>query len=128
MTLCNSSLDPPTKPRGEPIILASRFIRLRRYVDDELSSVLRARPPTVLSRARLAIWERVAPLSLHVGLVRLSLGAERMLDILFDTSDNNRHLRPTAYIAFQQQVPRLLRSWNVLSGTELDLGTLVRAW
>ncbi len=110
------------------MILASRFIRLRRYVDDELSSVLRARPPTVLSRARLAIWEKVAPLSLHVGLVRVSLGTEPMIDILFDTSDNNRHLRPTAYIAFQQQVPRLLGSWNELSGTDLDLGTLVRAW
>jgi hypothetical protein len=110
------------------MIVGSRFIRLRRYVDEELASVLRARPPTALSRARLALWEKVAPLSLHVGLVRVSLGTEPMIDILFDTSDNNRHLRPTAYVAFQQQVPWLLERWNECSGEDVDLGTLVRAW
>jgi hypothetical protein len=110
------------------MVVASRFIRLRSYVGAELASALLTQPSTVLSRTRLAIWEKVAPLSLHVGLVRVSLGTEPMLDILFDTSDNNRHLRPTAYVAFRQHVPRLLERWNELSGEDLDLGTLVRAW
>jgi len=102
--------------------------RLHRYVEGELSSALVTQPPTVLSRARLALWEKVAPLSLHIGLVRVSLGTEPMIDILFDTSDNNRHLRPTAYVAFQQGVPWLLERWNEICGDDLDLGTLVRAW
>jgi hypothetical protein len=125
-----SALDNEQKQQGTKastgMIVGSRFIRLRRYADDELASVLRARPPTVLSRARLALWEKVAPLSLHVGLV--SLGTEPMIDILFDTSNNNRHLRPAAYVAFQQQLPRLLERWNEYSGEDVDLGTLVWAW
>ena len=114
------------RPTG--MVVASRFIRLHRYVEGELSSALVTQPPTVLSRARLALWEKVAPLSLHIGLVRVSLGTEPMIDILFDTSDNNRHLRPTAYVAFQQGVPWLLERWNEICGDDLDLGTLVRAW
>ncbi|HET7506348.1 MAG TPA: hypothetical protein VFK02_35255 [Kofleriaceae bacterium] len=67
-------------------------------------------------------------MSLHIGLVRVSLGTEPMMDILFDTSDSDRHLRPTAYVAFQRQVPWLLKRWNELLGEDLDLGKLVRAW
>lgn len=49
------------------------------------------------------LWEKVAPMSLPIGLVRVSLGTEPMMDILFDTSDSDRHLRPTAYLAFREQ-------------------------
>jgi len=116
------------KAAATGMVVGSRFIRLRHYVERELASTLRARSSTVLSRARLALWEAVAPMSLHIGLVRVSLGTEPMMDILFDTSDSDRHLRPTAYVAFQRQVPWLLRRWNDLLDEDLDLGKLVRAW
>jgi hypothetical protein len=67
-------------------------------------------------------------MSLHIGLVRVSLGTEPMMDILFDTSDSDRHLRPTAYLAFRAHVPWLLSRWQKLSGEDIDLGVLVRAW
>jgi hypothetical protein len=110
------------------MVVGSRFIRLRNYVEGELASVLRDRDRSVLANARLALWEEVAPMSLHIGLVRVSLGLEPMMDILFDTSDSDRHLRPTAYVAFQPHVPWLLRRWTKASGEEIDLGKLVRAW
>jgi hypothetical protein len=108
--------------------VSSRFIRMHRYVEGELASALRTRDPSVRAHARLALWEDVAPLSLHIGLARVSLGNEPMIDILFDTSDSNRHLRPAAYVAFKQQVPWLLERWRRRTGKVIDLGTLVRAW
>ncbi|MGH9885058.1 MAG: hypothetical protein ACREBE_06000 [bacterium] len=110
------------------MIVGSRFLRLRHYVERELASALRARAGKVLSRARLELWEEIAPMSLHVGLVRVSLGLEPMADILFDTSDSDRHLRPTAYVAYQPHVPWLLGRWRKLSGDDIELGKLVRAW
>jgi hypothetical protein len=108
------------------MLIPSRFIRLHRYVEHELASVLRTQPAMVLTRARLAIWEQVPPMSLHIGLVRVSLGNEPMMDLLFDTSDSNRHLRPTACVAFHHQVPRLLELWHETE--DVDLGFIVPAW
>lgn len=110
------------------MVVSSRFVRLPQYIEHELASTLRDRAPSVLSKTRLSLWEKVAPMSLHIGLVRVSLGTEPMMDILFDTSDSDRHLRPTAYLAFRAHVPWLLARWQELSGEDIDLGVLVRAW
>lgn len=110
------------------MVVGSRFMRLRQYVERELASTLRDRDPSVLSKTRLTLWEEVAPMSLHIGLVRVSLGTEPMMDILFDTSDSDRNLQPTACVAYHPQVPWLLGRWEKLSGEGTDLGVLVRAW
>jgi hypothetical protein len=60
--------------------------------------------------------------------VRVSLGLQPMMNVLFDTSDSDRHLEPTAYVAFHRHVPWLLKRWRDLSGDNVDLGRLVRAW
>jgi len=90
------------------MVVGSRFMRLRQYVERELASTLRDRDLSVLSKTRLTLWEGVAPMSLHIGLVRVSLGTEPMMDILFDTSDSDRNLQPTACVAYHPQVPWLL--------------------
>jgi hypothetical protein len=110
------------------MVVSSRFMRLPHYVERELASTLRDRDPSVLSKTRLMLWEQVAPMSLHIGLVRVSLGVEPMMDILFDTSDSDRHLQPTACVAYHAQVPWLLKRWQVASGEQTELGVLVRAW
>lgn len=110
------------------MIVGSRFIRLREYVDAVLAMTLRERALSVLADARLAIWEQVAPMGLHIGLVRVSLGVQPMMDILFDTSDSDRHLRPSAYVAYHSEVPWLLERWRSEIDASLQLGTLVRAW
>jgi hypothetical protein len=60
--------------------------------------------PTTAAITALGHW--TPPMSLRVGGVRVSLGTEPMVDILFDTSDSDRHLKPTAYVAFTQRLPR----------------------
>ncbi|MEO8706284.1 MAG: hypothetical protein ABI867_40010 [Kofleriaceae bacterium] len=109
------------------LLVGSRFLRLRDYMDHELKSALRARPPNVLAQARLALWETVPPMSLHIGLVRVSLGTTPMIDLLFDTSDSDRHIRPTAYVAYHPEVPELLHLYQT-EFEALDLGHMVRAW
>lgn len=126
-----AALDESRKQHSEGatgMVASSRFIRLHDYVDRELASTLREREPSVLANARLALWEKVVPMSYHLGLVRVSLGKEAMMDLLFDTSDSDRHLRPKAYVAFHPEIPWLLEGWLELIGEPLDLGTLVRAW
>lgn len=110
------------------MVIATRFTRFHRYVEEELALSLRKHEPKVLAQARLALWERVPPMSLHVGLVRVSLGLEPMLDILFDTSDSDRHLRPAAHVSYQPQVPWLLKRWVENTGITVELGVGIRAW
>lgn len=110
------------------LVVSTRFIRLHVYVEHELASVLRDRPRAVLAEARLAVWERVPPMSLHVGLVRIGMGGAPLVDLLFDTSDNDRHLTPTAHVVFHPKVSSLLQHWCAASGETLALGLRVRAW
>jgi hypothetical protein len=109
------------------MLVGSRFLRLQDYVDGELRRALRQRPADVLARARLELWEKVPPMSLHIGLVRVSLGTVPMMDVLFDTSDSDRHLKPTAYVAYHEQVPWLMKRFSKQIEA-LDLGCMVQAW
>lgn len=108
------------------MLVGTRFIRLRDYLDKELGTLLPGQD-ALLASARLALWEEVPPMSLYIGLVRVSLGSAPMVDILFDTSDSDRHLQPTAYIAFHRRVPFLLKRWSD-EVQPVDLGILIRAW
>lgn len=114
----------PETPSG--MLVSSRFIRVDQYVEHEVKQVLRNRAASVLARVRLALWEGVPPMSLHVGLVRVSNGTEPMMDVLFDTSDSNRHIRPAASLFFHPQVRWLLRRWRRVQ--ETDLGIEIAAW
>ena len=115
-------------PPKTGMLVGTRFLRLRDYLDQELKTALQARPPRVLADARLQLWEKVSPMSLHIGLVRVSHDGMPMMDILFDTSDSDRHLRPTAYIAYHENVQWLLERFNAQEVGNIDLGRLVRAW
>ncbi len=67
-------------------------------------------------------------MSLHVGLVRVSLGIRPLVDILFDTSDSDRHLRPSAHVVFDERVSWMRDRWGARVGEVVDLGVEVRAW
>lgn len=115
-------------PPNTGMLVGSRFLRLRDYLDQELRTALQARPSHVLADARMRLWEKVSPMSLHIGLVRVSHDGMPMMDILFDTSDSDRHLQPTAYVAYHADVPWLLQRFNDQEVGEIDLGHMVRAW
>lgn len=72
----------------------------------ELNSLL-CTFPNLLSQARLELSEKVAPMSLHIGLIRVAVGNSPILDILCDTSDAK--LRVYATLVFGGVFSRVLQ-------------------
>lgn len=79
-------------------LLTTRFAPLRDYVGRELAQVV---VPGRLGPVRLALLERVPPMSRHVGIVRIGGEAQPLLDVLFDTTDSDVQLPLFAYVVFQ---------------------------
>ncbi len=103
----------------------SRVLRLAHYVTEELALVLRGQPD-VLGRARLALWEKVSPMSLHVGIVRFGFGSVPLLDVLYDTTDSEPNLRAFCNIAYHQAMADLVDHLAQL--TSIALGVRVDAF
>lgn len=88
--------------------LSTRFVRLPVYLGSMLEHAIGGNA-RALARARLALCEQVPPMSFHLGLVRLGYGARPLMDILYDTSDHRRHLRPHCHVVYQRQLAEVTR-------------------
>jgi hypothetical protein len=71
------------KPLTPRVSLQTRFVALRDYLAEEL--LARLGPGRALSEVRLALAEMATPMSLYLGLIRLSVNQHLLMDILFDT-------------------------------------------
>ncbi len=89
--------------------MTTRFSPLRDYLGRELEQVL-ATTPAILGRARLALLERVPPMSRHVGIVRVGGDADLQFDVLFDTTDSDAHLPLFAYVVYGREVLTILEA------------------
>lgn len=103
---------------------SSRVARLSSYVGPELGRVLSARPD-VLGRTRLALWETVPPMSLHLGVVRFGAGAPA-LDVLYDTTDSVPNMRAFCHVAYHPLMVALVEQLKQLGVA--DLGVAVAAF
>lgn len=90
-------IDPAHQDVG--VCISAQFLKLHKYQGSELARGLRGNP-RVLAAVRLALAEKVPPMSLHVGVVRIGLGAEPKVDILCDTTDSEVAVRAFCTIAF----------------------------
>ena len=92
--------------------LSTRFIKLTDYIHNELNRLLKENPET-LSRLRLDLWEKVRPMSLHLGLVRIGLAESSMplLDVLYDTTDSN--LQMFDYIHFSEIIDKIVKDFQL---------------
>lgn len=82
------------------LVFGSRFIALTDYCGGELERMLMDSPNT-LSQVRLKLLEKCPPMSLHLGLVRISLSdSTPFVDILFDTTDSDRNHPVFAHLSF----------------------------
>ena len=70
--------------------LGTRFIKLTDYIHNELGRLFKE-DQEILSEVRLNLWEKVRPMSFHLGLVRIGLAkySAPLIDILYDTTDSN---------------------------------------
>ena len=79
------------------------MIRLADYAHKELGRILAANP-AVLGRTRLALWESVPPMSLHLGVVRFGAENTPLLDVIYDTTDSAPNLRAFCYLAYDSEM------------------------
>jgi hypothetical protein len=106
------------------VTASARFIVLRKYLGDELARLL-GPSSTRLGRVRLALVEDVPPMSLYLGLVRLSVGTRPALDILYDTTDGTLRLRAFAHVMFNRDFSPILDT--IVDVLDLDLGVRIDA-
>jgi hypothetical protein len=93
-----------------------RFILLRDYFSKELGTTLSG---DVLGAVRLALQEKVPPMSLHLGVVRLGANGDSLLmDLLYDTTDSGRNIPLFTAVVYDPAMYEYLR--NLLLSPELD--------
>ena len=92
--------------------LSTRFIKLTDYVHNELGRLLSSNSEN-LSQLRLDLWEKVRPMSLHLGLVRIGHAKNSMplLDVLYDTTDSN--LQVFDYIRFNETIDKIIKNFKL---------------
>lgn len=87
------------------LTVSTRFIKLAEYLGKELYARLGSKP-TILSSVRLGLCEKVDPMSLHIGLVRIGLdNSTPLVDILYDTTDSDRNHPIFCYVAYSDKIP-----------------------
>lgn len=98
--------------------LSTRFIKLTDYIHNELGRLLKDNPNN-LSQLRLGLWEKVRPMSLHLGLVRIGMTelSVPLLDVLYDTTDSN--LQVFDYIHFNSEIDKIIKDF------ELDFNSVI---
>lgn len=108
--------------------LGVRFMRLAKYIGEELEQVLRGRPAG-LGTARLQLWEEVPPMSLHIGVIRIGSGPTPLVDVLVDTTDSDRNARAFCHVAYHPVVATLIsRLIAVEPNAQRVFGKSVRAY
>ena len=105
--------------------VGSRVLRLAQYVADEMALVLTGQP-AVLGRTRLALWETVPPMSLHIAVVRFGFGGVPLLDVLYDTTDSEPNMRAFCHVAYNDVMATVTAHLAQLGVA--SLGVPVRAY
>lgn len=78
----------------------------------------------------MELWEKVPPMSLHLGLIRVGIGANVLADIIHDTSDSDiNHPVFTTIVYAPQILPTLnfLQGKQLSNGLVLDFGVIIQA-
>ena len=93
--------------------LGTRFIKLTDYVHTELNRLLGSNSEH-LSQIRLDLWEKVRPMSLHLGLVRIGLATSSvpLVDVLYDTTDSN--IQAFYYITFKKEFHDIIKDLKLI--------------
>jgi hypothetical protein len=102
------------------VSFSASFMRASAYWGPELGRCLDGRR---LRKARLALMNRVRPMSLHVGVVRIGLQGAPLIDLLLDTTDSELSPQIFAHVMLQGFSPTWLPG-----GLGADWGTPVVAY
>jgi hypothetical protein len=108
------------------VIVSARFMRLWEYLKREVQNLL-ATNPSLLARVRLDLVEKVRPMSLHIGVVRIGdASSSPMMDIFFDTTDSDLNHPVFANVAYSLLARRTQEVFSQNFG--VDLGVPIDAF
>lgn len=111
-----------TEENSPGLTLTTRFLKLSEYMTSELDGLLNDRPK-ILSRVRLNLVEKVQPMSLHLGIVRIGLDdATLLVDILYDTTDSDRNHPAFAHIFYSGPIGAFIGSLHTEGILDLGVG------
>jgi hypothetical protein len=103
------------------ITMTTKFIKNTEYVSDELVRMLSGNPK-LISKARMSLWEKVRPMSFHLGLLKIGIDGTPMFDVLFDTTERESSFQPFATLVFCEALPiEWLAKYQ-------NLGTIIHAY
>ncbi|MBF8273398.1 MAG: hypothetical protein HW380_2503 [Magnetococcales bacterium] len=86
------------------LTLSIRFLKIAEYTGNELGQTLGSSPH--LGRVRLSLSEKVPPMSLYVGVVRIGFDVTTpLLDVLYDTTDTDRNHPVFAHMVYHEHMP-----------------------
>lgn len=93
------------------ITVSSRFIGVREYLNKILPDLLADNKSEQLAEARFELSEKIRPMSLHLGVVRISNCGTPMVDVIFDTTETEPQFSCLACVLFQRQLARI---WEMI--------------
>lgn len=96
------------------LLFSTRFWNVRDYMRDELPRHFGS-DSILLGKIRLELVEKVPPMSLHIGVVRIALSndqASLLMDIIYDTTDSDRNRPIFCHIIFDSNLQKLLSTYN----------------
>ncbi|MBA2664114.1 MAG: hypothetical protein H0U74_17620 [Bradymonadaceae bacterium] len=113
-------------PTSASTTVSLRFVELNHYMGQELSKMSgrTASLSTVLGSTRLSLAERIAPMSKHIGLIRIASDGEPVVDFLFDTTEIERSARCFSHVLFDTRVHPIV---DILA-MHRDIGVRVEAF
>ena len=95
------------------LAVSSRFIKVTDYLGAELQDRLSSsskESKNILAAVRLALTEKVNPMSLHIAVVRVGLNDATILaDIIYDTTDSDRNHQIFAHVAYNKVVAEIIQ-------------------
>ena len=113
-----------------PLTLGVRFIKLTDYIHTELGRLLSGNPK-ILSQLRMNLWEKVEPMSLHLGLIRIGIRGSSLplMDIIYDTTDSD--LYAFAHIPFIRTLDEITQHdviKEIIPDHKIKFGAHVSIW
>lgn len=99
------------------VAYSARFFRLASYLHEGVGKTL-SKDPVLAAQTRMKLSE-IGPMSLHVGVIRLSLGNEPLMDAIIDTTDGDHRISSFAHVVYSQLIDEC---FDVIDQASPDLG------
>ena len=88
------------------LTIGTIIIKGTNFLDEKLEELIENKKN--LGRVRLDIWEKIRPMSLHIGIIRIGINKQPIMDVIFDTTNIPEGQLPIAHIVYSSHVIHIL--------------------